>query len=176
MEDFSDFEPFSKDDLIIQLIDSYWLSVKKLAFTYVRDWSLAEDVTQDVFIKCHNHLNDFRRDSSYKTWIFRITVNKCKDVLKSNWFKTLFLFDDVKDNKKGKSAEYIYIKRDEEEQLSKFVLSLPLKYREVIILFYYEDLKLEEIQYLLGININTLKTRIKRGKFLLKSKLERSDV
>jgi RNA polymerase sigma-70 factor (ECF subfamily) len=171
-------ESNSIDDHITQLIDAYWLSVKKLAFTYVRDWTLAEDITQDVFINCHRNLSGFRGDSSYKTWLFRITVNKCKDVLKSNWFKTLFLFEDVIDNviKKEKSAENIYLKKIEEEQLSKLVLKLPLKYREVIILFYYEELKLDEIQSLLGININTLKTRLNRGKALLKKKFERSEL
>jgi RNA polymerase sigma-70 factor, ECF subfamily len=177
LEDLIETDNFSNDDLIIHLIETYWLSVKKLAFTYVRDWSIAEDVTQDVFIKCHKNLDNFRKQSSYKTWLFSITINKSKDTLKSNWFKTLFLFDDVKDkvNKKEKSAEYTFLKRAEEERLSKLVLTLPLKYREVIILFYYEGLNHEEIHYLLGININTLKTRLKRGKALLKKEFERSE-
>ncbi|MDK7669169.1 sigma-70 family RNA polymerase sigma factor [Cytobacillus oceanisediminis] len=167
---------FSNEELITSLIESYWVSVKKLAFTYVKDWVLAEDITQEVFIKCYKNLDQFRRESSYKTWLYRVTVNRCKDELKSKWFKTLWIFEEVKD-KVGKniaSAEISYFKNYEETVISELVLALPVKYREVIILYYYEELSLEEIQILLGLNINTIKTRLRRGKMLLKKVYERN--
>jgi RNA polymerase sigma-70 factor, ECF subfamily len=162
--------------LITRLIEAYWVSVKKLAFTYVKDWVLAEDITQEVFIRCYKNLNLFRGDSSYKTWLYRVTVNRCKDELKSKWFKTLWIFEEVKD-KVGKnvvSAEQSFLIKNEESYLSELVLSLPVKYREVLILFYYEELKLEEIQSLLNLNMSTIKTRLRRGKMALKKVYERS--
>lgn len=157
------------------LIDSYWISVKKLAFTYVKDWDLAEDITQEVFIKSYKSLDQFRRDSSYKTWLYKITVNRCKDEVKSKWFKTLWISEDLKEKvgKKIASAEQSYISRIEEAELSELVLSLPTKYREVIILYYYEELKLEEIKDLLKLNMSTIKTRLRRGKMILKKVYER---
>jgi RNA polymerase sigma-70 factor, ECF subfamily len=167
---------FSNEDLITSLIESYWISVKKLAFTYVKDWVLAEDITQEVFIKCYKNLDQFRRESSYKTWLYRVTVNRCKDEFKSKWFKTLWIFDEVKE-KVGEnivSAEVAYLKNYEETILSELVLTLPVKYREVIIFYYYEGLSLEEIENLLELNINTIKTRLRRGKMLLKKLFERT--
>lgn len=161
----------TKEETLEFLVDDYWISVKKLAYTYVKDWALAEDITQEVFIKCYNNIERFRGDSSYKTWLYKITVNRCKDEFKSKWYRTLNFLDGVKDKtaKSSISAEQSFFEKDERQEFYELVLALPMKYREVIILFYYEELSLEEIHSLIEININTVKTRLKRGKLLLKN-------
>ncbi|MCD7034349.1 sigma-70 family RNA polymerase sigma factor [Metabacillus sp. GX 13764] len=162
----------SNEDLITGLIDQYWVSVKKLAFTYVKDWGLAEDVTQEVFIRCYRNLDQYRGEAGYKTWLYKIAINRCKDELKSRWFT----FHQIKEKagKRTASAEQSFLDRQRKKDLSELVLRLPLKYREVIMLHYYEELKMEEIKLLLGMNISTVKTRLRRGKMLLKSMMERS--
>ncbi|WP_257988185.1 sigma-70 family RNA polymerase sigma factor [Bacillus sp. V33-4] len=76
-------DSLSREDRLVWLMEEYGKSVVRLAYTYVRQKQLAEDIAQEVFIKCYKNLNMFRNESSYKTWIYRITVNKCKDVMKS---------------------------------------------------------------------------------------------
>jgi RNA polymerase sigma-70 factor, ECF subfamily len=161
----------TNEETLEVLVDDYWISVKKLAYTYVKDWALAEDITQEVFIKCYNNLERFRGDSSYKTWLYKITVNRCKDEFRSKWYRTLNFLDSAmgKSVNTSISAEQSFLEEDERQEFYELVLSLPMKYREVIILFYYEEMSIDEIHNLLETNINTVKTRLKRGKLLLKN-------
>lgn len=164
----------TNEETIEVLVDDYWISVKKLAYTYVKDWSLAEDITQEVFIKCYNNLERFRGESSYKTWLYKITVNRCKDEFRSKWYRTLnFLSGTMgKTVNSSISAEQSFLEEDERQEFYELVLALPMKYREVIILFYYEEMSLDEIHNLLETNINTVKSRLKRGKLFLKNMVE----
>nr|WP_326569837.1 sigma-70 family RNA polymerase sigma factor [Bacillus niameyensis] len=79
----------SQEDKLKWLMQAYGNDVIRVAFTYLKQKSLAEDVAQDVFIKCYEKMDTFRNESSYKTWVMKITVNRCKDVLKSWPFKNL---------------------------------------------------------------------------------------
>ena len=80
---------YEKNELLRELIDDYAERIKRLAYTYVKNWAVADDITQDVFISCFKNIVHFRGDSSYKTWLFKITVNRCKDYLKSKWFRSM---------------------------------------------------------------------------------------
>jgi RNA polymerase sigma factor (sigma-70 family) len=165
-----------KEELIMWLMKEYGQSVTRLAYTYVKEKSLAEDVAQDVFIKCYENLENFRKESSYQTWIYRITVNKCKDVLRSWTFKNVIpteLFSSKKKNKEShveenNLPEKIAILNEKNKDIANLVLSLPVKLREVVILYYYEEQKLEEVANQLDLNLNTVKTRLLRARQKLK--------
>ncbi|TFI47373.1 RNA polymerase factor sigma C, partial [Diaphorobacter sp. DS2] len=92
-----------------------------------------KDITQEVFIICYKKLHLFRGDSSYKTWLYKITVNKCKDELKRKSFWQFRLAEKLKDHvpKSERSTEEQVITKSEDQELSDNVLSLPIKYREV---------------------------------------------
>lgn len=162
------------EELLETLVNDYAERVKRLAYTYVKSWQAAEDITQEVFISCYNNLDSFRGDSSYKTWIFRITVNKSKDYLKSRWYKSIVPFDFGRSLLPGikASPEDEVIEKNGDYTLSTHVLNLPAKYREVIILYYYEDLNIAEISKMTNIKIDTVKTRLRRAKSLLRKLYE----
>ncbi|WP_036821188.1 sigma-70 family RNA polymerase sigma factor [Pontibacillus yanchengensis] len=82
----------AKETFIEQLIKEYHQSITRLAFTYVKDQPLAEEVTQDVFLTCFHKIESFRNDSSIKTWLYRITINKSKDQLRKQKFIDLLPF------------------------------------------------------------------------------------
>ncbi|MFE7064081.1 sigma-70 family RNA polymerase sigma factor [Sutcliffiella sp. NPDC057660] len=161
-----------------EIMDEFGEKLTKLAYTYLKDWKIAEDVVQDVFIICYKQYEDLEAITSFKSWIYRITINKSKDVLKSSSIRrvimnpNLFQFFRTKDP----SPEMVMIKRSEEELLSVCVLALPLKYREVISLYYYEELQIEEISKILKMNRNTIKTRLNRARSKLKTMMERCDM
>ncbi|WP_171016812.1 sigma-70 family RNA polymerase sigma factor [Pseudalkalibacillus caeni] len=165
------------EDLLEQLIDEYGQSVKRLAYTYVKDWALAEDVTQEVFVKCFDHLHTFHGESTYKTWLYRITINHAKDMLKSKFFRQFDVIQRLKPQggRTEQSAEARVVQDSEDEQLANEVLRLPRKYREIIILYYYEGLKMREIEAVTNLRMATVKTRLRRGKELLKQQLEGSE-
>lgn len=102
-------------------------------------------------------------------------INRSKDVLKSSAFKRVVMNSSLYSifTSKEPLPDMRLVKRSEEEILSRSVLDLPVKYREVIILYYYEECSIEEIKGLLGLNGNTIKTRLNRGRTKLKSSLER---
>ncbi|WP_246055399.1 sigma-70 family RNA polymerase sigma factor [Pseudalkalibacillus caeni] len=163
----------SREETLVQLMDSYGDLVKKLAYTYVKDIDLAEDIAQDVFIKCYDHLHLFKEKSSYKTWIYRITVNRSKDVLKSNAYKRILPFKKVASHSKEKTTELTVIDNSNRNVVTNSLMTLPSKYREILFLFYYEELKLREISEVTSLKEATVKTRLSRGKQLLKKELER---
>lgn len=166
---YMEVEHLNKEETIEMLMNQYGKSVVRLAFTFVKKEPLAEDIAQEVFIKCYQKLNDFRYESSYKTWIYRITVNLCKDRLRSWSFRNIFLTELFSKNKIDYTTpETELLNVEMKSDLSTKVLSLPIKYREVIILYYYEELSYSQISDLLNISIQTIKSRLQRGRLLLK--------
>lgn len=161
-------------EMLAGLMESYGDMVVRIAFTYVREKQLAEDLAQEVFIRCYQHLHTFEHRSSYKTWVYRITVNHCKDHVRSWSFRNLIPFEPMK-MEKGEEANSIIeqvLKEEENEVLFQKVLKLTVKLREVIIFYYYEELSVEEIAELLGVNVNTVKTRLHRARNSLKRMLK----
>ncbi|WP_301109347.1 sigma-70 family RNA polymerase sigma factor [Sporosarcina sp.] len=159
------------------LMDEYGGRLTNLAYSYLKDWGKAQEVVQDVFFTCYSQYAKIEEIQSLEAWTYRITINRCKDVLKSSWIKRVTVNNNLFAFLKSTtvSPEAAVIARDENTMLVKKVLELPVKYREVIHLFYYEELSVAEISALLKININTIKTRLKRGRELLGVNLERGE-
>jgi RNA polymerase sigma-70 factor, ECF subfamily len=164
--------PKSEIEQLNDLMDEYGEEIKRLVYTYTKNWQQAEDITQEIFISAYNNLKDFREQSTMKTWIYRIAINKCKDYVRSwNYTKTQ-LTNTFYQRSNGLSPEEEYLQAEQKEQISRMILQLPIKYREVIILYYFKEFSLEEISTTLGINLNTVKSRLRRAKKSLESKIE----
>jgi RNA polymerase sigma-70 factor (ECF subfamily) len=170
---------FNKDELLEKIMIEHGNDVLYLAFSYVKDRSIAEDLAQEVFLSAYTHLDTFQFNASIKTWLFRITVNRCKDYLKSWSYKTTIVTNVIEfalGTPREKETVKILIDKDEKARLAKMIFSLPLKYREVIYLFYFEEMSLNEITGLLNVNISTLKSRMKRAKEILKKEMEKGGI
>lgn len=160
-----------------ELMDELGERLTKLSFSYLKDWGKAQEVVQDVFLTCYKKRHQALELNSIESWLYRVTVNRCKDVLRTSWFKKVIVNNDVFYNQKSgqPSPEIASITKSENEMLAQLVLSLPMKYKEVILLFYYDDLSIEEISYVVKSNPNTVKTRLRRGREALMKNMERSD-
>jgi RNA polymerase sigma-70 factor, ECF subfamily len=171
-----DSHSLSQEEWIIQIMDIYQDKVIRLAYTYVKDRKLAEDLAQEVFVKCYIHKDNFRNDSSVKTWVYAITVNLCKDYLRSGWKKYIHVMDRFGKSRPSSvlTPELSIVQKSEHEALAEHVLNLPLKYREVILLFYYKELTVCEISQILNKKETTIRTLLQRGRELLRRKLEKS--
>lgn len=177
LADFEGRHFSNKDDILIYLMNEYGTMVKRLAFSYVKDISLAEDIAQEVFIAAFKNLDSFKGESSYKTWIYRITINRSKDMVKSKAFRMVSLNHIINPFKKSStSTEVEVIRKENNNKVVAAIFTLPVKYREIIYLFYYEDLKIHEIHQITHINTETIKSRLRRGKQLLKNKLSAEDL
>ncbi|GAA0336495.1 sigma-70 family RNA polymerase sigma factor [Bacillus carboniphilus] len=159
---------------IESLLTQYGTELKRIAYLYLKDHALTEDIIQEVFISCYNHIEQFREESSYKTWLIKITVNKCKDTLKRWSFRNIVYKEKMDLNiAEAETPEIQTISKIEDVLLAKEILALPVKFREVIILYYYQDLSIEEISNILDLKTNTIKTRLHRARIRLREALER---
>lgn len=162
-----------QDELFDDLVTQYGEALMRLAYTYVKNTAMAEDVVQDVFLTAYEKMNEFRGQSSYQTYLYRITINRCHDYLRSWTYKNLILSDTLFSLLHSKDrVDQTVIRNDEQFALGKKVFSLPVKYREVIVLHYYEDLSIDEIANLLPCPPGTVKTRLQRARAKLKMIIE----
>lgn len=155
---------------VLQLYGDYCLRV---AYTYTKDLQVAEEIVQDVFLQYNPDV--FKQQSSLKTYLVKITINKSHDYNRKFSRRTkIFIHQYLK----GKKHKMIVIDTYELEfsEVTKVILDLAVMYREVIILHYYEDYKLQEIAEILNVPLSTIKTRHARAKRELKKKLLEVDI
>ncbi|WOO35180.1 sigma-70 family RNA polymerase sigma factor [Anaerocolumna sp. AGMB13020] len=155
------------------LIREYGNDVLRTAYMYVKDSHLAEDIFQDVFIKVNQKLHTFQGDSNIKTWIIRITINTCKDYMKSAWNQKVMQFTEVHENTLTGKDEFVAVEQEDENRLVRdAVIQLPQKYKDVLLCVYFQDMSVAETAKLLGIAEGTAKSRLSRAKDKLKLSLE----
>lgn len=158
---------------IENLIREYGNDVLRTAYLYVRDIHTAEDIFQEVFIKVNQKLSTFEGNSSIKTWIIRITINTCKDYLKSAWNRRVVPMMEYQEDIIISESDYEDVEnKDTKELIKETVLSLPAKYKDVVICVYYQDMTIIEAARVLKIAEGTAKSRLSRARAKLKSILE----
>jgi len=152
-----------------QIFWDYYQLIYRVAFSQVKNHADAEDITQEVFLKIIR--NDMRYQSMEheRAWIVRVTINLCRDLLKSKWHKTSVSMEEVSEAQRGSCENFTEIQDD----MMWAVLQLPEKYRNCLYLFYYEDYSIKEIAQSLEMPENTVKTNLKRGRQALKEFLEK---
>ncbi|WP_099364751.1 sigma-70 family RNA polymerase sigma factor [Fredinandcohnia onubensis] len=168
----------SNEELVNQLFDLYGNDLKRIAFMYVNDLSLCEDIIQEVFISCYRNLSTFRKEAQYKTWLIRITINKCKDYQRKWSFRNL-IYKPIMEpfiHSNEVAAEDVYVKSMESNHILTTISKLPAIYKDILILFYYQDLTMGEICQITNVKLNTVKSRLARGKQLLKQMLLKEGV
>lgn len=152
----------NKDDFAAQALNNYADMVWRICFLYLHNRADAEDVFQEVFIKLLLYNASFENETHEKAWLIRVTINACKDLLKSFWRKKTVIVDAI---------ECPFVEPVNNELLA-VVLSLPPKYKDVIYLHYYEDMSVPQMAAFLEMNENTIYSHLHRAKVLLKQKLE----
>lgn len=154
---------------ITQLMEQYGNEVLRIAYLYVRDRQRAEDVFQEVYLKAYKSYDRFKGKSSEKTWLIRITINACKDMLRNPWYKRVipFLNAPAYQIPTHDPADTI-IATEEQKQLFVAVLNLDVIFKDVIILYYYEQLGTQEMASMLGVAEGTVRSRLHRAREQLK--------
>lgn len=163
----------NRKEVLEYLMKRFGDKVQKLAYYYVRDRYQAEDIAQEVFCKIYEKLDCFRGDSSYYTWIYRITINKCRDFLASSSFKRLLLMGNPSEMERQRKLADTnrLLEQVEGGELFSKVMDLPTKYRIVIVLYYFEDMTTVEIARILNLKESTVRTRLCRAREKLKKTL-----
>jgi RNA polymerase sigma factor (sigma-70 family) len=166
------------DFILEKLMIDYGNELVRLAFSYVKDAEIAKDMVQNTFIKCYKNLDSFRFDAQIKTWLYRITINECKDYLKSWNYKMVHVKSFINETAKSilPSTEKTVLDKYNNEEIKDTIFSLPKVYREVVYLYYYDSLTTDEIANVLDVSVNTVKTRLRRAKQRLESMIKEAEV
>ncbi|MGM9951645.1 MAG: RNA polymerase sigma factor [Lysinibacillus sp.] len=154
---------------IEQLIHTYGDYLYRVAFIYTKDERAAEEVVQDVFLKFHQTRHRYDERASLKTYLTKMTVNRSYDYLRSWKHRTSSLLEQLTGTNMG--ADRHVVQKEERGEITNAVLKLSIKYREVLLLYYYEDLQVNEIAEFLQVPVSTVKTRLQRGREKLKQAL-----
>lgn len=165
-----------KDDesLLDEIMSLYGQDILQLVYSYVKDPVVAEDLTQEIFIKCYKALSTYNQQSNIRTWLWRIAINHCKDYRKSWYFRKVSTAEEEQEWTSTDDVEEEVIQQDEDRQLAVAVIELPIQYRELIYLHYFQEMKLKEISEITGVKLGTVKTRMRQAKRRLKTYWEES--
>lgn len=156
-----------REELLIRLMEEYRTSLIRMAYLYLGEVALAEDAVQETFLKAYAHMDKFRRESSEKTWLMRIAINTCIDMQRSSWMrwrKRTVPPEAVPEC--GQEDSY----RD--DTVIRAVMQLPQKDKQVLLLRYYQEMKVNDIAQTLGISSANVTSRLKRAKDKLREALK----
>ena len=154
------------------LMATYGNMVLRVAYMYVHDRQWAEDISQEVFVRAYRYWRQFRRESSVKTWLCRITANCCQDRLRSRSFRETPV-EEMPTVQDEADAEAEAVANLESTRVMKYVQKLPEVYREAVFLFYYADMSIRDIAQTLNCPEVTVRSRLHRGREALREVLER---
>ncbi len=144
-------------------IEQYSNMIRRLCMIYLKNYADTEDIFQTVFLKYVLSSVSFESQEHEKAWFIRVTINACKDLLKSFFRNRTVSLDEIIEQPSEMSTD--------DKEVLEAVLSLPQKYKDVVYLHYYEDYTAPQISRILGKNVNTIYTLLTRSKQLLREKL-----
>lgn len=151
-----------------QLVKDHGDSLLRMCFLYLGDRALAEDAVQDTYLKAYRAMDRFRGESSEKTWLTRIAINTCKNYRRMPWHRLVDRRVTPEELREaGRSDEY------DDGVVVQAIRNLSIPYREAVLLYYYQELTVDEIAGVLMITTDAVYARLKRARKKLKQGLER---
>ena len=159
----------NRDQVLVQMVNQYQGLLLRMCYIYLRDMELAKDATQDTFLKAYRSLDSFRGECSEKTWLIQIAMNTCRDMQRSAWFR----HHDRRVTPEDLPQAILPPDDDDDLDVMCDVLQLPSKLKEVVMLYYWQNMNVNEIAHALGITHSTVSTRLKRAREKLYDVLER---
>ena len=151
------------EEAVRAAIERYADTVRRLCMVHVKSYADTEDIFQTVFLKYALRSEPFASPEHEKAWMIRVTINACRDLLRSFFRSRTVPLEDLAEQPAPVAPEH--------QEVLEAVLSLSPKYKDVVYLHYYEDYTAPEISRILGKNVNTIYTLLSRSKQLLRERL-----
>jgi RNA polymerase sigma-70 factor (ECF subfamily) len=159
-----------------EIMEIYGEDIWNYAFFITKNQALADDISQEVFFKAYKHIASFRGGSSLKTWLLKITRNTALSFLKLAFVRRVTLVGFILRNGSSPSPETHFFEQEQMDEAWGIVMSLPIKFREVLILHAHYELSMEEISTTLDISIGTVKSRLNRARSKSLQKLREREI
>lgn len=142
-------------------VRKYQSFVYSVAYRWLHNHEDSQDAAQEVFIKALNNIHKFKHKSSLKTWLYRITVNVCSNMLRKKKIFSFFGKDELEENlnipDNSITPDQEYENKEFQEKFLKLLNKLPPKQRETFALRYFDEMSYEEISEILGTSVGGLK-------------------
>lgn len=166
-----------KDNTQLQMkMDRYADMLFRLSYLRLENVQDAEDVVQETFYRYLSRTGSFESEEHEKAWLIKVTLNSCRKIWRSAWNR--HRSGDCPESMEEKTAgdthcpEYCVLESEENRLLLAAVMLLPLKYRDVIHLFYYEEMSIKEIAQITGRRESTVTSQLSRARELLRKSLK----
>ena len=156
-----------QDQWLEEIMARWEVPLLRTCYLILRDAALAEDAVQETFLKAWRAYGDYRGEASEKTWLMRIAVNTCRDMLRGGWFRRVDRKADMADLPEP-SVPFT----EPDDTLTRAILSLPDGLRQVITLRYYQGLTVQEMAQVLHIHRRTVHYRLDKAERVLRAALE----
>lgn len=164
-------------DAFNELISRYENKVLNQAARYLRDYHTALDEAQEIFIKVFKKIQKFKGESSFGTWLYRVTANHCLNVIEKQRVRQHValqpdqhaMFEQGTIDIKSKSPEQLWEETIRHDQLAKAISRLPADLEKIIVLRHYEELSYDDIADLLGVPVTTVCSSLYRARKQLKT-------
>ena len=142
-----------------ELVRRYQEKIYWIARRFVNDHDQADDIVQEVFVKVYSALKKFRGESSFYTWLYRITVNVALNALRKQRVRDFIRIDEYfeKADDENEQPDVLFEKEEEQKLIEEAIAKLPEKQKAVFILRYHEELSYEEIALILKTSVGGLK-------------------
>jgi len=160
----------NQEEQLRRWIETYSDEILRLCFLYLGDQAQAEDALQDTFIKVWQHMADERRLLNEKAWLMRIAINTCKDYRRTAWFKHVDLRQAL-----DELPPRLLRAASEDRSLTLAVMELPARYKQVVLLYYYQGFTQQETATALGISPAAVFRRLRKAETLLRTALTGGD-
>jgi len=193
MSDLENLEPRTDEELMNlcvegseeafrELMRRFHPRIVNVVYRYINDPVRAEEIAQEVFVRVYVHRERYRRTARFSTWIFTIALNLTKNEIRHRVRHSRVMSLDALTElgssvgfflrERGKGPDEKVEERELQDIVNKAIVELPPKYRDAVILRDLEGLSYEEVSDILSIPGGTVRSRINRGRLILKKKLE----
>jgi RNA polymerase sigma-70 factor (ECF subfamily) len=158
------------ESAVNDFVAKYYEEIYRYCYYKLSDKLKAEDITQDTFVSFFKHLNDYIHKGKAKNYLYVISGNLCKNQYKKHEeVSTWEMEETIADTKEVQ--EELVLKLSLEQEIAR----LPEEFQEVILLHYFQDLKIREIAEILGIKISLVKYRLTESKKMLEKSIDKED-
>jgi len=172
--DFALIEQFKSgnENAFRLLVNKHKEKVRNLIWLTLGNSNHTDDLAQEVFLKVYHHVKDFRGDAQFTTWLYRTTINLCRDELRKKRFRKMFVFFEESNNSPQHQGENHTEKNNIQEIVRQSLAKLPDKLRVVLILKDIEGFSYKEIVKVEHCGLGTVKSRIFRAREALRDILK----
>ncbi|WP_288682542.1 RNA polymerase sigma factor [uncultured Eubacterium sp.] len=148
-----------------EVVEKYSDYITRMCVVWTQNEEAAKDCFQNTFIKLYKSSKNFNDSEHLKAWLLRVARNECNDYHRTFWNKNVSIGLDREKLERVKNDSVNKIQFDSDtENLVKALRKLSLKYREVLVLYYYQEYSTKEISDILQLSVNTVKSRLQRGR------------